>query len=119
MFRLGCIEFLPPLEKLYVAVSNVKVTGEERLDIFKGSWLDELLPRLESANEVRDASLGRVKEFGWGNRCLFAITAHSYFRNDSIVYHVVVPHEDFSFLAELVSLEYSPLIFFLVFLFED
>ena len=62
LIRRCCIEVFPALVELYESIPLVEVLREESLNILVITVLHIVSPGLESADHVRDASLGLVKQ---------------------------------------------------------
>ena len=78
-----------------------------------------MLPWLECRDEVRDTSLGLVQQLRQSHGCLLAAATSPELWDQCIVNHIVVSHEDFCLLAELVSQEDATLILAIILVFED
>jgi hypothetical protein len=87
--------------------------------VFEGPRLNYLSIGLESRNHVRNARLRLVKQLWEGHSSFLSTPTDSHLWDLGVVDHVVVPHQDFSILAELVGQENTSFIFFLVFQFKD
>lgn len=102
-----------------MAVSLVEVFHQEALNIFDWPRLDQLAEWLETCDHVRYSRLLLVQKLWQGDCGFLATSACSDFRDLRVVDHVVVPHQDFSLLAELMGQEDAAFILLLIFHLED
>ena len=107
------IELHPSLVESDVSVALVEVLGVESMDVFEGSLDQDLAGRLETRDHVGNSSLGLVEQLRLRNCSLFTAT-DTHFRDDGVVDHVVVSHQNLSFMTELVSQKDPPFVLFLV-----